>query len=171
MNARQSEQYASQYVSVLAHNASTNTGSGAYSATSRTFADQQRLHFYTSSNSGLHCPFPGSSIDMAARSQPAGSHNVSIRVASVDRTIGVQEGVHIDFSCRSVQNQKGEGVCAQFVHGRSRMTIDPRIPTMPGRSTSGFHQPDRHCLHQARSAVKCSASRMRGKLHPSKNHL
>ena len=34
----------------------------------------------------------------------------------------------------------GEG-CSQFVHGRSRMTIDPQIPTMPGRSTSGFHQP------------------------------
>ena len=31
--------------------------------------------------------------------------------------------------------------CTQFVHGRSRMTLDPRIPTMPGRSTSGFHQP------------------------------
>ena len=32
------------------------------------------------------------------------------------------------------------GRCTQFVHGRSRMTIDPRISTMPGRSTSGFHQ-------------------------------
>ena len=31
---------------------------------------------------------------------------------------------------------------------------------MSGRSTSGFHQPGRHCLHQARSAVRCSASRM-----------
>ena len=29
------------------------------------------------------------------------------------------------------------------MHGRSRMTIDPRIPTMLGRSTSGFHQPGR----------------------------
>ena len=29
----------------------------------------------------------------------------------------------------------------QFVHGRSHMTIDPRIPTIPGRSTTGFHQP------------------------------
>ena len=38
---------------------------------------------------------------------------------------------------------------AQFVHGRSRMTIDPCIPTMPGRSTSDFHQPGRHCLHHA----------------------
>ena len=43
----------------------------------------------------------------------------------------------------------GGGIgCAQFVHGRSRMTIDPRIPTMPGRSTPGFHQPGIHCLHQ-----------------------
>ena len=46
-----------------------------------------------------------------------------------------------------------------FVHGRSRMTLDPRIPAMPGRSTSAFHQSGRHCLHQARSAVRCSASR------------
>ena len=28
------------------------------------------------------------------------------------------------------------------------VSIDPRIPTMPGRSTSVFHQPGRHCLHQ-----------------------
>ena len=37
---------------------------------------------------------------------------------------------------------RGEGGGrTQFVHGRSRMTIGPRIPTMSGRSTSGFHQP------------------------------
>ena len=35
-----------------------------------------------------------------------------------------------------------------FMHGRSRTTIDPRIPTMPGRSMSGFHRPGRHCLHR-----------------------
>ena len=63
----------------------------------------------------------------------------------------------------------GGGGCTQFVYGRSRITIDPRIPTMPGRSTSGFYQPGRQCLHQARSAVRCSASRMKGELHPSKN--
>ena len=34
----------------------------------------------------------------------------------------------------------------QFVHGRCRMTIDPSIPTMPGRSTSGF-SPTRQTLH------------------------
>ena len=63
----------------------------------------------------------------------------------------------------------GGGECSQFVHGRSRMTIDPRIPTMSGRSTSGCHEPGRRCLHQARIAVRCSASRMTGELPPSKN--
>ena len=28
-----------------------------------------------------------------------------------------------------------------IMHGRSRMTIDPRIPTMPGQSTLGFQPP------------------------------
>ena len=63
----------------------------------------------------------------------------------------------------------GWGGVLKFVHVRSRMAIGSRIPTMPGRSTSGFHQPGRHCLHQARSAVRCLASRMKGELHPSKN--
>ena len=61
------------------------------------------------------------------------------------------------------------GGCTQFVHGRNPVTIDPRIPSMPGRNMSGFHQSGRHCLHQTRSAVRCSASRMKGELHPSKN--
>ena len=39
------------------------------------------------------------------------------------------------------------------MHGRSRMTIDPRIPTMPGQSTPDFHRPGSHCLHQARSPL------------------
>ena len=69
---------------------------------------------------------------------------------------------------RNGRNRKGGGGGTQFVHGRTFMAIDPRIPTMPGRSTSGFHQPGRHCLHQARSAVRCSASRMKGELHISK---
>ena len=55
------------------------------------------------------------------------------------------------------------GGCTQVVHGRSSMTIDLRISTMPGRGTSGFHQPGGHCLHQARSAVSCSASRIKCK--------
>ena len=52
------------------------------------------------------------------------------------------------------------------MHGRSRITIDPRTPTMPGRGAGRvFHRPGRHCSHQARSAVRCSASRMKGELH------
>ena len=63
------------------------------------------------------------------------------------------------------------GECTHVMHGRSRMTVDPRIPTIPGRSTSGFHRPGRHCLHQTRSAVRCWASRMNGELHPTKNRF
>ena len=33
-----------------------------------------------------------------------------------------------------------------IMHGRSRMAIDPRIPTIPGRSMSGFHRPGRQTL-------------------------
>ena len=32
------------------------------------------------------------------------------------------------------------------MHGRSRIAIDPRIPTMPGRSTSGFHRDQKAML-------------------------
>ena len=63
------------------------------------------------------------------------------------------------------------GGCIQFVHGRRRMTIDPRIPNMPRRSTSDFHQPGRHCFHQARSAVRCSARRIERELHPFQEPL
>ena len=58
-----------------------------------------------------------------------------------------------------------------LMHGRSRITVDPRIPTMPRRSMSGFHRPGRHCLHQARSAMRCLASRMKGGLYPTKNRF
>ena len=34
------------------------------------------------------------------------------------------------------------------------------------------HRPGRHCLlHQARSAVRCWASRMKGELHPTRNRF
>ena len=61
-----------------------------------------------------------------------------------------------------------------MMHGRSRMTIDSRIPTMPGRSTYvGFSptQADVLLPHQARSAVGCWANRMKGEPHPSKNRF
>ena len=50
----------------------------------------------------------------------------------------------------------------QCVHGRGRMPVDPLIPTIPGRSTSDFHQPGRHCLHQGEGAgvlICCCVSR------------
>ena len=51
--------------------------------------------------------------------------------------------------------------------GRSRRTTDSRTPTMPRRDTSGFHRPGRHCMYQAQSAVRCSASSVKGELHPT----
>ena len=54
---------------------------------------------------------------------------------------------------------------------RSRMTLDSHIHTVPRRSTSGFHRPGRHRVHQARSAVRFPASRMMAELHPAKDRL
>ena len=56
--------------------------------------------------------------------------------------------------CVVARRRGGEqalAVCTHAMHVRSRMTIDHRFRTMPGRSTSDFHRPGRHCLHQARS--------------------
>ena len=36
----------------------------------------------------------------------------------------------------------GSGSVLNIMHG-NRMTVDPRIPTMPGRSASGFQRPGR----------------------------
>ena len=51
------------------------------------------------------------------------------------------------------------------------MAVDPRVSPMLGRGASGFHQPGRHCLHRAQSAVRQTASRMKGELHPATNRL
>ena len=52
-------------------------------------------------------------------------------------------------------------------------TIDPRLPTLPGlehvRVFTDQAQISR--VHQARSAVRCSASRINGELHAAKNRL
>ena len=63
----------------------------------------------------------------------------------------------------------GGGGVLDIMHGRSRMAMDPRIPTMSGQSASGFHRSGIRRLHKARSAVRSSASRMKGKLHSSEN--
>ena len=72
-------------------------------------------------------------------------------------------------------------VVRRFMHSRSRVTVDPCNSTIPGRSTFGVHPPgthsDIHSVHQARSAVGCSASHTKGELHPTcyyycyNNHL
>ena len=41
---------------------------------------------------------------------------------------------------------RGRPGVLDIMHCRSRMTIDPRIPTMSGRSTSGFYPPGRQTL-------------------------
>ena len=44
----------------------------------------------------------------------------------------------------------GGGAGTHFM--RSRITIDPRLPTMPGQSTSGFHsRGGRHRVNRARA--------------------
>ena len=48
------------------------------------------------------------------------------------------------------------------MHGRSRITRNPRIPTMPGRRHVGFSPTGTHCSSQARSAVRCWAGRLAG---------
>ena len=42
-----------------------------------------------------------------------------------------------------------EGGCTHVMHCRSRITIDRRIPKMPGRSTLDFHGPGRRCTSEA----------------------
>ena len=75
--------------------------------------------------------------------------------------------VVVTLMCR--QGRGGGPGGAYMMHVRCLKTTDPRISTVPGRSTSGFHLPGRRCLHQARSEVGCSASRMGGELRPTKN--
>ena len=74
----------------------------------------------------------------------------------IDRT----EYAHMDCASR----EQGLGG-THVMRGRSHMAVDPRTPTTPGRSTSGFHRPGRHCFQQSGSAVRSSASRMKGELH------
>ena len=39
-----------------------------------------------------------------------------------------------------MEDSREDGECAPAMHSRCRKTIDPRMPTMPGRSTPGFTQ-------------------------------
>ena len=48
----------------------------------------------------------------------------------------------------------GMCVCSCYMRSRSRTTTDHHISTMPGRSTSGFHRPGRHRVHQEEGGKK-----------------
>ena len=57
--------------------------------------------------------------------------------------------------CYDHQARMGRGgACTLSMYSHSHLTINPRIPTLPGRSTSNFHRPGGCCMFQARSAVK-----------------
>ena len=58
--------------------------------------------------------------------------------------------------------QGGWGGVLDIMHGRSRMITDPRIPTLPGRSTSSFHRPGRHCLYHTRKGREVSGESHEG---------
>ena len=62
------------------------------------------------------------------------------------------------------------------MHSRSlnRKIVDLRIPPMPGRRHVGFSptgQSWREPSSKRSALVRCSASGMKGELHPAKNHV
>ena len=65
----------------------------------------------------------------------------------------------------------GWGWCTHFMRRRGLNTVDPCMPTTPGRSTSEFHRPGMHRVNQAGCAVRCSANCMKGELHPTESRL
>ena len=51
---------------------------------------------------------------------------------------------------RSSRESTGAAAGGWLMHCRSSMTVFPRIPTMPGRRTSGFQRRGRRRVHHAR---------------------
>ncbi|CAN0529241.1 unnamed protein product [Laminaria digitata] len=74
------------------------------------------------------------------------------RLCKRKRILHVRQGTNRNAPYCGVRGVEGGGVRI-VMHGLK--TVDRRIPTMPGQSTSGFHRRGRHCLHQERSAVRC----------------
>ena len=76
-----------------------------------------------------------------------------------ETTPETRASISAGMTCRGTYMSGGmvldTGDVLDLMHGRSRMTLDPRIPTTPGRSMSGFHGhgPGRHCL--LASGAKC----------------
>ena len=59
------------------------------------------------------------------------------------------------------------------MHSRSLKIVDPRISTISGWSTPGFHRPGRYRVRteHTKRGGGVSVSRAKGGLHPTKNHL
>ena len=77
----------------------------------------------------------------------------------VGRTYRLEErgggGPHMVFAQARTKNKR-VGWCTHVMPYRRCMTVDPRITTIPGRSTSSsFHRPGGHFLHQTQRAVRC----------------
>ena len=119
----------------------------------------------------LVSPFPPQTGDTAVPDVVAQVHQprVNAILAARRRLEENIDSARIYSLGNDIKKGSGEGDGLNAMHGRIRLTIDPRIPIMPGRSTTGFHRRDRHCLHQARGAVRCSASRIKGGLHAARN--
>ena len=62
---------------------------------------------------------------------------------------------------RGARSREGRGG-AHFMQSRSYMTIDPRIPTTPGRSTSEIHRPGKHCVALPSAQEFCFCDRTEG---------
>ena len=66
----------------------------------------------------------------------------------------------------------GGGGCTNAGHGPSSFGHRPSRPLQCRDGARRFFtDQERHGLHQARSAVKCSASRMKGELRPTEKRL
>ena len=83
---------------------------------------------------------------------------------------GGASGVNGSYNNQAVRAAQWRG-CTKLTHSCMLKTIDLPIPTISGPSTSGFYPPGRHRVHQARSAVRCAASRMKCELRPARNSL
>ena len=84
---------------------------------------------------------------------------------------GFADLVRIRTSSRLTKKKKGRmGVYGGDQKKKNDETIKPSHPSegRNGRSTSGFHGPGKHRVHEARCAVRCSASGVKGELHPDK---
>ena len=72
---------------------------------------------------------------------------------------------------RTIDSRRGGGWVIVVMHGRSLSDHTPSHPVTAGTEHVGFLQKRQTLLSQARSAMRCSAIRMKGELHPTKNRL